>query len=282
MKTILAYLALCLSFSLFSQKKLTVAEVYNYSIGDEIRYSYCYESWGDNCQNLYTYFHKKVIDKYYGLTGDTLFYKFSVVESIPKFLFNPQRLIYESKQYNQTIEIKNLDSLILDLYHVDTTGGFTMIDSVYISQAYNGKVVNHSYFSNNFEGGHSFTFIEGCGGWYGEEWFVPNARIYNIGFCKNGNSYFGKPVGQDEINQTAELIKIFPNPLIGNSFFFTIPVNQFHTIQVFNIFGNEVIKKNLNTDMVQSLTLPENTASGYYLIQFLGNENVHCEKLFVE
>lgn len=77
-------------------------------------------------------------------------------------------------------------------------------------------------------------------------------------------------------------IKIFPNPLIDNTLYFTLPVNQFHTIQVFNLFGKEVIKRELNQDMVQSLTLPENTASGYYLIQFLGNENVHCEKLLVE
>ena len=270
---ILTFLLLTTAF-IFAQKKLKVSEVYDYTPGDEIHFSYCIENWNNGCQ-FQEYFKKKVINKYYITSGDTLFYKFFVTKTQYKWFYNPQRLEYVSENKSETMEITELDSFVLDRHFVDTTGtSFSYIDSVYISADHNGKIVNHSYFSTNFEGGHDYTYIEGCGGWYGRYWSVPTEWHYNLAYCKNGSSSFGNPftVGEHEITVSDEFINIFPNPVSDRLYISSNALLTGMEYQVVSTLNGDVLNGTIERELLAldlSFLLP-----GVYIFKLSGYSKV--------
>lgn len=190
------------SQKLFSQDISTVAEIYDFEVGDEFHLSSVGTSSGGGDV---VFLNKKILEKYYSSTNDTLFY---TIEKISKQGSSPW-FAWDYLTDTVTFDVTNLDDLIL-------SGD---IDSVYSNpDQFNGRLINYAFVPGSFD--QTFEYVNGCGRAYFRSYqssggYSSELESY-LTYFKKGDETWGEPqyifiptfANQDA---TWNVAKTFPN-----------------------------------------------------------------------
>jgi hypothetical protein len=244
-----------LSFlSLNGQQISTVAEIYNYDVGDIFHVREFGSANGGGFLENKSF---EITSKNFSYTNDTLFYTRHVKTAYsgsdhPDWIF---------EDYYDTITYSNIDSLI-------NNGD---IDTVYSdSDLYNGRIINFKDYSSEsiLE---TYQYIEGCGGnyrWYDD---IENDFIYQyeLKYFKKGNEEWGEQLMVStgpELTINSKLY-VFPNPI---QHILKLDLRDQNVIDteglIFSISGNMIYSFSLKANQLNEIELPELIA-GIYLLK---------------
>lgn len=257
MKHILFISLLFSGIYLFSQNPSKNSEIYDYSIGDVFHI----EAWGDmwGSSELPHFYKKKVIDKYYSVSKDTLTYQFSVNETNPHY--DGFTMTWVTKSYNEKQRIGNLDSTLID------------VDSVRsIPEIYNGRFINFYFETDSFENNNEVNFGVGLGAvYYHIVLGLTYDRSERLVYFKKGSEEWGKKltVGFESIDQELN-INIYPNPMYDVLSVEVIGVIGEPVVKLFDMNAKLSMQKKLRNGMNRIELL--DVKSGFYFIQ-IENEN---------
>ena len=124
------------------QEYSTVGEIYDYNIGDLFHY----EENGSN----YSIINTEIIDKYYSLAMDTVYY----LRDVASQMISPQNPEWTFEYYTDTVFYTELDSTIYN----------GNIDTLYTDSLYcNARAINFFHDSVSTDEYWEYTFVEGCG-----------------------------------------------------------------------------------------------------------------------
>lgn len=87
--------------------------------------------------------------------------------------------------------------------------------------------------------------------------------------------------GITSVDNSSSKIIVAPNPNDGN---FSIAFSNFinkGVIEIYNLFGENVFKENINSSMTKEINL-KNISAGIYFAKVYDGNNVYCKKLIVE
>jgi hypothetical protein len=229
----------------------TVAEIYDYEIGDVFHQRF-YESvdiyWVERLSG------RTVVDKYYSFDGDTLYYDFEG-EQMEMGIENPE-WVYSTFSY--TASYTNLDSLIND----------GQIDSVSTDpNLYNGRLINY-YVNDNYPNTYNrYRYVNGCGrayhtyNGYGFGYSETELRYYNKGGEEWGNPILllSTPEGEKE-----SMVRVYPNPA-HNFLNVQLPAEEVFQASIINLLGDVVQSISVST---QSARVPvlDLTPGIYFLV----------------
>ncbi len=239
------------SSTLQSQEISTVAEVYNFEVGDVFHRE---NSEFDLYGGFYELTNETVISKEYSTSGETLFYIFDVdcryhSSENPNFVYST---------YTYTLAFTSLNDLIY----------LGNIDSVYSSsEQYNGRIVNYCYIPL-FEGFREYRFVEGCGFAYndylngGGAWGAHKELLY----YNKGGEEWGTPniaVSTEESLALDNSIHVFPNPASDHIYLQT-DNNNSGDLEILSLSGITVKKAKLSTN--QKIDISE-LSPGIYILK---------------
>lgn len=266
LSTIILILVLIIgSHRLFSQEISTVAEIYNFKVGDIFHRE---NSEFDLYGGFYELTNETVISKEYSTSGggQTLYYIFDVAcryqsSEDPNFVYST---------YTDTLALTNLYDLI----------NLGNIDSVYSSpELYNGRIINY-YQIDFFEGFRKYRFVEGCGVvfydyMYGA--YAGGAHKELLYYYKNGEEW-GTPniaVSTNENEVIQENIRVFPNPA---SDYITIKNNKAGSgkLEILSLTGETIQKVNFFSN--QKLNISE-LVPGLYVLKIKQDDQQLFKKL---
>lgn len=262
-----------------SQDISAISEIYNYDIGDEFQYR---ESTINmvHLEGYITYSNIEILDKYYSLNQDTLYYSRScydttyyVYDDISTWCF---------LNYIDTISISNLDSLIR----------FGDIDTVYTDPSlYNGRKINSWSPSKKiiqFDSTLNEKYIEGCGGpcllqAWNSQYGDPIVHKIELIYYLKGGEQWGDPFFVNTANLILEddSYSIFPNPV--NSFInFQFPGQNKPSsaiAAIYNISGKVIKRFKLNHTNRLDLS---DLKPGVYILVVTTNDRIIREKIIKE
>jgi len=242
---------------LIGQTISTVAEIYDYEIGDIFHQEEFFASEGEGMHATYNI---KIIDKYYSPTHDTLYYLYEI-NTMTTTSYNPEP-VYSSEE--KTISYTHLDSLVNN----------GEIDSVFSGPDYNGRKVNGSYFHSSYPGYYyswdNQIYIAGCGGpfvdyyYYSGEYSATHKSV--LLYFKKGNEEWGAPFYVGITNPVKEF-RLYPNP-VSDYFIMEIPDAGYstYTLLIYNSRGKLVSQQNAllgNHQQIDVSSLP----SGIYFVR---------------
>jgi len=228
------------SFS-FSQDFPIRGEIYDYEVGDVFHYKTEHtQGTPDSYGTETTLNNIIVIDKYFSIDNDTVFYQLFV----EKLVFNDWNDEEEFFEFDNTIFETNLNDYF--------TG-----DTAYENQnIYNGRLTVYytDYWTNGNASsldqcihtigiGESNSIYNNCDG--APTYYCDNIEK-NIVYYKKGDEEWGVPqiiVGMDELSDKNKF-SIFPNPA---SDFININTKEKSEIQIFNSTGQLILSQNANS-----------------------------------
>ena len=244
--------------SSYAQQISTVAEIYNYDVGDIFHVDeYGSGSWiGFDEQFSY-----EITNKYYSVGNDTVFYTRYVKTALstsehPEWVFD---------DYFDTIFYTNLDSLINN----------GIIDSVYSNiNLYNGRIVDDFSYSSEYYYG-SDRFIAGCGGSYAWTYDVEQSidHTLELKYYKKGDEEWGEQlmVSTGPSLKINKNLLVYPNPFHSK---FQIDLTNSNSKEcqgfIFNICGNQIINIPLKANQLNTIDL-QDLPNGSYILQINGN-----------
>jgi len=208
MKNNLFFLALISLLNTHAQDTLTIAEIFDFNIGDEFHTEETGYSGNDGYDedNI-----RIVVDKFYSETLETLFY----VYDRTKRFSSPSIPFGTTSQFFDTVAVVDLDSFLpIGL-------GNEYIDSVYSDPDYfNGRQANSTNFYDKEPLSYILsihkTFVEGCGNteyhYYGLNGDMYSTMDRYMVYYKKGEEEYGEPLvlSTDEYQRFG--FKLFPNP----------------------------------------------------------------------
>ncbi|HPE55249.1 MAG TPA: T9SS type A sorting domain-containing protein [Bacteroidales bacterium] len=193
--------AILLAFNATSraQQSLTIAEVYDFEIGDLFHYSF-HAQIGQSGMSSVT--NIEIIERFYSIGNDTVFY----IRDVDYKEITSDNQVWVFSYYTDTTFYTNLDQLI-------NSG---LIDTVFSNpEQYNGRSVCQWADSSMYDATY-YKWVAGCGmayqyydGWeYGS--YTNNSLVY----YKKGDEEWGEPmlVGIGEQSEDFGQFLLFPNP----------------------------------------------------------------------
>lgn len=257
---------LLLAPKLNSQSISTIGEIYDYEIGDEFHYSFIgwTPGYGEGTET-----NIEILNKYYSLNQDTVFYVQDIKERTTD---DPPNWTYNFSI--KTIFYTFLDSLI----------NFGVIDSVYSNtNLYFGRKIN--YYKDEWWSGdtYEYWYTEGCGRVHYE--YASNGGLYNaeddLVYYKKGSEIWGIPnyitVGQREYNEFD--FSIYPNP--SQDYFNIKTINPINTsIELFSVTGQ--IIKQMELEMEFTKINIAGLKPGMYILVLKNDGNMFYRKLIKE
>lgn len=197
----LFFFALISTTRISAQEISTVGEIYDYEVNDVF---HTREHASADFGGFHEYQNILITDKFYSAEGDTVFY----ARNVALYWAGSDNPDGSSTFFSDTIFYTDLDELIHN--------GF--IDSVYTSEAYNGRKVNYNHSSPPPYQYFVDRFIEGCGGTY----FKVHMQYDDISlhqrleliYYRKGTEEWGAPyyITAVETPATEFRLKFFPNP----------------------------------------------------------------------
>jgi len=192
--------------ALNAQDTLTIAEIFDFSVGDEFHTE---ESGSSGIDGYDENNIRIVVDKYYSDSNDTIFY----VYNRTKYFANPNNPFGTTSQFLDTVAITGLDSFL--------PIGNGYIDSVYSAPNYfNGRQANSTNFYEKVQLSYILsthkTYVEGCGNteyhYYSLSGDTYSSMDRYMVYFKKGEEEYGEPLvlSTDEIGYGN--LKLFPNP----------------------------------------------------------------------
>lgn len=239
------------SSTLQSQEISTVAEVYNFEVGDVFHRE---NSEFDLYGGFYELTNETVISKEYSTSGETLFYIFDVdcryhSSENPNFVYST---------YTYTLAFTSLNDLV-------NSGNIDYVSSN--PELYNGRIINY-YQIDFFEGWRKYRFVEGCGLAYYDYMYgayaggVHKELLY---YYKNGEEW-GTPniaVSTEESLALDNSIHVFPNPA-GDHIYLQTDNNNSGDLEILSLSGITVKKAKLSTN--QKIDISE-LSPGIYILK---------------
>lgn len=245
-----------LSFlSLNGQQISTVAEIYNFDVGDIFHVR---EFGAGGWIGFEEQFSYEILSKYYSSENDTVFYTRHVKTALTTS-DDPGEWFFDD--YQDTVFYANLDSLINN----------GVIDTVFSdSDMYNGRIVNYHHYELEYYYG-SDTYIEGCGGSYLSTYDVEQNidHTLELKYFKKGDEEWG----QQLMVSTGPLISINNNLLVyPNPFHSVFYVNLTDLIfkdtegMIYSLSGSQILRFSLKANQINRIECPE-LVKGIYLIK---------------
>lgn len=279
MKTILIILLSLVITNSYSQEIITIGESFNYNIGDEFQYTSDLENQPPNAVK------HTVINKYFSINNDTIFYVLSRFGYSTDVIWNPQPHL-EYSFYTDTIIVNytNLNLPVFDYYvnlrydsilvnYNDTTFVYDSIvdySSEYCNVLLNGFTCYLGYFEPNyyecnFGKGIGITkYVEGAGG---VMYPIINYRLF---YFKKDTVICGTPDLTTIIDDNKQLIEniIYPNPTNN---IVTINITNynysFSELQIYNSLGL-LINRKIITEPIFKTDFSQ-YQNGLYLVKII-------------
>ncbi|NOR87003.1 MAG: T9SS type A sorting domain-containing protein [Bacteroidales bacterium] len=270
MKQIFCILFLSLANISFAQEYPTIGEIYDYDIGDIFHISEIYEYGESGIQYIEsTYKNIEVLDKYYSLNEDTVYYDLFIKK---QEIYGEDSSYMYYVEYYPTIWISDLEAI---------KSGDTLIEN---PDLYNGrKTVQTSgeYISGPDEDSWSDTWTVGCGNTYhyhnSWSWGSMQSHIHTdqLVYYKKGEEEWGEEqiiVGIQEISNRSD-IKIYPNP-VSNQLNVSIADNfgEFKRIYIYNANGKLVISNPISSsNMIVDVS---SLINGIYFVNLIDENGI--------
>jgi len=249
-------------FNLFCQEVSTVAEIYDYEVGDIFHQRIRYES--DLGYFTHQYFNIEILDKYYSVKNDTLFYSRQV--DFSEYVAYTNTWSYDN--YIDTRIYTNLDSAI--------DYNFVQIESVYSDpDLYNGRVINFGDTAYGSREGYYYQvqYVVGCGRAYFEyEVLTPSYRtweIHELLYYKKGQEEWGEPiyVSTQELSKSDLLVNIYPNPVSDYIYIdldgtYSFPIE----CKIYDMFGRLVLKPLMFSNRKKRIDVSDLSPGIYYVL----------------
>ena len=248
-----------LSFlSLNGQQISTVAEIYNYDVGDIFHVREFGSAFGGGFEKQFSY---EILSKYYSTENDTVFYSRHVKTALTTS-DDPGEWFFDD--YQDTVFYANLDSLINN----------GVIDTVFSdSDMYNGRIVNYHHYELEYYYG-SDTYIEGCGGSYLSTYDVEQNidHTLELKYFKKGDEEWGTQlmVSTGPLLTNNKNLIVYPNPF-HSLFKIDLTNSDSKDCQAFiiNVCGNQINNFPLKANQLNIIDLP-NLPKGLYILQISG------------
>lgn len=284
--------------------KLTRGEVYNFNIGDEFNRSY--HNYDIPQPNPLWY--SKVLNKYFSLSGDTVFYEIKNYNENYQFFSSPTphvdtiisedtTLIFHTNlndYITYTLPEEHLWNDSLKYNHGYTTlntgecAGITFIQEANKTLTYwYSSVAIPNYRATCFEGafepaGFNYYYKTGIGEFLRES-FGPNSgqnwKRYTIGYQKGGNTC-GTISTDVNLHENKSILKltIYPNPT-SNAFNYSFNSNEKISLTIYNVNGKIVLEKN-NLNPTGKLNVSE-LKTGIYFVKSISSKHISTTKLII-
>lgn len=261
-KVTIVFIALMFLFRFLSgdilvgQTISTVAEIYDYEVGDIFHHGEL-SGFGGGGQHVYT--NIEIIDKYYSPAHDTLYYTCKI-NTMTITSENPEP-VYSSKE--KTISYTDLGSPV-------NSGD---IDSVFVGSDYNNRIINGSFkytYTNYYYFWDNQIYIAGCGGPFIDYYYYSGEYSallkYTLFYFKKGNEEWGAPFYVGITNPVKEF-RLYPNP-VSDYFIMEIPEasQTIFTLLIYDCRGKLVSQQNAllgNHQQIDVSSLP----SGIYFVR---------------
>lgn len=244
-------------YSLNYSQTLTNRQVYDFEVGDVFQTRVYHSS-----NTVPTFFSDTVINKYFSLNNDTVFYginRLTYIPSQPTPTYN----------YSSIIEVyPNLDSVAQHDEPIHCSN-VPVTDTIYNSPDYcnqNIWKISSNADTNCFEDTYyNSTLIEGCGGPYYDAISVAFFYEKVLVYFKKDNTSCGTSFTTDisEINALEGLF-IFPNPTSSKLYFTSSNKRNYSSYVITNFTG-----KILKTNSIENEIDISGLATGIYYISFL-------------
>lgn len=267
MKTFPKYLVILFTFItvinlLSAQEISTIADIYDFEVGDEFHYEDHYFSFmGSHWEKI----HETILSKYYSDDLDTLFYMVNQ-ETAGLYSWDPDVWHYYTNIWTEFYT--NLDSLILD----------GEIDTVFSNlEQYNGRKINMVDSFND-----TLKYVDGCGltHWY---YYEPQWSItsnYVLKYYKKGDEVWGSPILIQGINSKESFnVKLFPNPTSGILQIDLRSCNKrFDHFEVYDVNGAISKQNKISPTSLNYLDI-SNLDKGTYFIKLISRNYITIRKI---
>jgi hypothetical protein len=194
---ILPSLIILTGTGVLSQNYSTIAEIYDFDVGDI--FHYVHEAHESGSGGFYSTLNKEVVDKTYSLTLDTVIYTFFVKKLIQYWYEDPQY-----SEFTEVVRYTNLDSF----WEVDTTFYY----------GYNGRKVSSILTWYTYHSFHLHKYVDGCGIVWDQHSDVHPPSYDNLlqmVYFKKGDEEWGTPhivVSVKDYKEKYANISLYPNP----------------------------------------------------------------------
>ncbi|MDB5283198.1 MAG: hypothetical protein JWO06_2273 [Bacteroidota bacterium] len=256
-------IAIAITFILSSVKAadtLTVAQVYNFNVGDTFDYKSITQDLDIGIDST-QYKRKVLMQRTYNTTLDTLFLGFGP----------------PGGSVSETRSISNLDSFVLSAF-----GNSACNQSYSFDSSTYGNPMNW-YEVSCFESFETYSFTKGLGQtFYAAGYFASNSYYseqliyYSNGTTKLGTPYYVLGI-EDPIAPT--FLWIYPTLVTDNLFVKTVDSRMFR-FKVFDLNGRQIISGNINSSL--STISVSSLQSGMYFIEFFANGQTSTHRFIVQ
>jgi hypothetical protein len=258
--------------------QLTYGQVYNFNVGDVFEAKSC----GDACYTSPpTYTLTIVLQKWYSVTSDSIYYKDSVVT------YTSPHCMTCSGSLSTAI-----DTLMVDSLTYPAISGFnflfgnacpvvdTIIDSGFCDKKIWMKYPDKNCIDSSFEPVTSTAWVvEGCGGGYfsAGDPTVPMSVENDLIYYKKGTDSCGSKViitGINELQKQAAQIKLYPNPSNGK-FSIEIKNEELRTknvVEIYNMIGEKVYSNSFSIQNPEFKIDLTGQPGGIYLYRITNEE----------